>query len=782
MQTLTSPIASIGWIRIEFFNTQTARIRVNKSGTFEPTQSDILIRPDYQAIDFEQKELSPNALLVATNSLRIEIDTTSGALSFRDTKGQTLLKTNSSTPYSFEPTQVYRYLMDEESLILKETVDGERAEVKVKETVFDRDAWKARIHFDWTEQEALYGLGSHEEDYLNLRGKMQYVYQHNLKACVPVLVSTAGYGLLFHSECAMEFHDDSAGSFMELDTVDEIDFFFFLGPQPDQVIAQYRELTGRVPMQPKWLFGYCQSKERYKSQEEIVAIAREFRERQIPIDLIVQDWHYWPDGWGGKHFDATRYPDPSKLTEDIHALDIKVMISIWPNMMDSKNRPEMIAAGGMLNDHTIYDAFDEKARDLYWKQCSDGIFQHGFDAWWCDSTEPYIDDWGGENKRSSSDRAKGNIEEFKRHIDAARINAYSLYHSKGIYENQLREEPRKRVVNLTRSAYAGQQRYGTITWPGDPSANWETLAQNIPALLNFSASGCPYVTMDIGAFFVGTKEQWFWSGDYENGVEDLGYRELYTRWLQFGAFTPVFRSHGTDTPREPWRFGEPGTPFYDSILKFIKLRYRLLPYIYSLAGWTTQKHYTIMRPLAFDFPGDKRTHDCKDQFMFGPALMVCPITKPMYYEANSRVLTDTDKTRSVYLPKGADWFNFWTGDRYSGGQTITVAATIDTMPIFAKAGSILPIGPDLQHTGEKPSAKLIALVYPGADATFELYEDEGEGNGYQAGDFATTELKWNEASQTFQVSKTEGGYPGKLTTTPVQYASGTNGYNALSLP
>ncbi|MDQ8179377.1 TIM-barrel domain-containing protein [Pelagicoccus sp. SDUM812005] len=765
-QPFKSRLESGYWIQIDFPTAQTARVRVNPSGNFPSTASGILVNPEYQSCNYKKSQQSGIQEL-STGSLRLRLDSRDGQIHFFDEKGELRLQT-SEQPFRLQPSKVYRTIMDEDSLVLTETVDGERAMGKVKETIFDRDAYSGEIRFQLDANEALYGLGSHEESHLNLRGTHQYLYQHNLKACVPTLVSTKSYGLLFHAECAMEFDDRSDNCTLSLDTVEELDFFFYLGDTPDAVIAQYRILTGRASMMPRWAFGYWQSKERYKTQEEIVSVAREFRNRQIPIDLIVQDWHYWPDGWGGKHFDATRYPDPAKLCSDIHDLDMKVMISIWPNMMDSKNRPEMIAAGKMLNDHTIYNAFDPEARELYWKQAEEGIFQYGFDAWWCDSTEPYIADWEGDQKRDRHQRAALNIAEFKRHIDPAHINAYSLYHSQGIYENQLKSQPNKRVVNLTRSAYAGQQRFGTITWPGDPSANWETLRQNIAALLNFSASGCPWVTMDIGAFFVKSQEQWFWSGDYPEGVDDLGYRELYTRWLQFGAFTPVFRSHGTDTPREPWRFGEPGTPFYDSILKFINLRYRLLPYIYSAAAACHRKHDTLMRPLAFDFSEDEETYSIADQVMFGPSIMACPVTEPMYYRSGSAPVEETTRTRRIYLPAGTDWYDFWTGERFNGGQTIAVDTPIDTIPLFVKAGSIIPIGPELQHTGESPRNEVSILLYPGADTTFDLYQDDGETYAYEEGDFELTELSWDEALQTlssepndkrFSIILGEEGFP-----------------------
>jgi alpha-D-xyloside xylohydrolase len=352
-------------------------------------------------------------------------------------------------------------------------------------------------------------------------------------------------------------------------------------------------------------------------------------------------------------------------------------------------------------------------------------------------------------------------EEAKRYLDPEVINAYSLLHSQGIYEGQRTVTLRKRVVNLTRSAYPGQQRYATITWSGDIAANWETLRRQIPAGLNFCATGLPYWTSDIGAFFVKKKpELWFWCGDYDQGVDDLGYRELYVRWFQYGAFLPMFRAHGTDTPREIWRFGNPGELVYDTLVRYLRLRYRLMPYIYSLAGQVTHQNYTMLRVLPFDFRHDPNTHNIGDEYMFGPAFLVCPVTKPMYFAANSTLLEGEEKTRSVYLPSGSDWYDFWTGKRFAGGQTISADAPLETMPLYARSGSIVPIGPEIQFTGDQPDAPIELWVYPGHDGAFTLYEDEGDNYNYEQGRFATIHIAWNDSTRQMTLENREGGYPG----------------------
>ena len=313
------------------------------------------------------------------------------------------------------------------------------------------------------------------------------------------------------------------------------------------------------------------------------------------------------------------------------------------------------------------------------------------------------------------------------------------------------------MVNLTRSAYAGQQRYATITWSGDLAATWETLRRQIPAGLNFCVTGLPYWTLDIGAFFVKRKpELWFWCGDYDQGVDDLGYRELYARWFQYGAFLPMFRAHGTDTPREIWRFGNPGEPVYDTLVKYLRLRYRLMPYNYSLAGQVTHQDYTMLRVLSFDFRHDPNVYDIGDEYMFGPAFLVCPVTKPMYFAANSVPLKEVEKTRSVYLPSGNDWYDFWTGKRYSGGQTISADAPLETMPLYVRSGSIFPIGPQIQFTGDQPDAPIELWMYPGQDGEFTLYEDEGDNYNYEQGSFATIHIAWNESTRQLTLDDRRG--------------------------
>jgi len=521
------------------------------------------------------------------------------------------------------------------------------------------------------------------------------------------------------------------------EAADGIDYYFFYGPSIDQVMADYRHATGNAPMPPKWGLGYWQSKEKYNTQQEWLDIAAEYRNRKDPIDNIVQDWFYWdPSPWGSHKFDPKRFPDPAAAIAALHdQYNMHFMISVWGkfNPGTPTNQSEnynLLNSKGYLypenvNSDRFYDAFNPAARTLYWDLMRDQIFNKGVDAWWLDASEPEVN---MQAFRATQTEAG---------LGAQVLNAWPLMHTTAVSEGQLKAAPDKRVFILTRSAYAGQQRTGAATWSGDITASWQVFANQIPAGLNFGLSGIPYWTTDIGAFFV----------NYPGGHDNPEYRELYTRWFQFGAFCPIFRSHGTNTSREMWQFG-PETE--KTLLKYDNLRYRLMPYIYSQAWQVTSHGGTIMRALVMDFPGDVTARESKDEFLFGPSILVCPVTK---YQAASR---------DVILPKGTDWTDFWTGKSYKGGQTVSSATPIDTMPLFVRSGSIVPMGPYLQYAAEKPADPIELRVYPGADASFTLYEDEGDNNNYERGKYATIPLAWNERRKTLTIGERSGSFPGML--------------------
>ncbi len=694
----------------------------------------------------------------------VEIGLEKGNLFFFNRDHTLLLKEYEKQPYVLVEKPVYRNRFSNDAQVTHtQSVDGIRASAEACETYEDRVAYECKQSFVFDDSEALYGLGSHEEGYGNLRGRMRALYQQNMKATVPVLVSTKGWGLLFDLSCLMIFHDDAEGSYLWADCADELDYYFMGGGTYAAVMRSYARLTGQAALLPKYAFGYMQSKERYRDAEELIAVVKEYRRREVPLDVIVLDWCSWPEGqWGYKVFDPSRFSDPKALTDALHALGAKLMISIWPSMRgdENKDRDAMLSIGGMLGNRTVYDAFNPDARKLYWKQANEGLFQHGVDAWWCDCSEPFESDWHGMIKPEIHDRIRMNTEEAKKYLDPAKINSYSLFHSMGLYTGQRETGTEKRVVNLTRSSYAGQHRYATITWTGDVSSNWEVLKRHVPEGVNFCATGEPYWSTDAGGFFPMYGGAWFGAGDFNTGVNDLGFRELFVRWMQYSVFLPIMRAHGTGTPREIWRFGEKGEIFYDALEKAIRLRYALLPYLYSLAAECTLCGMPLLRAPALEFPHDIATRRTDDQMMLGGALLVKPVTRPMLYAPGSVKLEPADCMETAVLPDCPCWYALDTEERFGGGQTITFSAPLNRIPVFVRAGAILPTQTVLQYVGEDAHPPLTVTVYPGADGTFTLYDDAGDGYGYEQGECARIALTWNNADGALTLGAREGAYSG----------------------
>jgi alpha-D-xyloside xylohydrolase len=705
-----------------------------------------------------------SGLEFSTKALRISIDRSTGAFTYRTPTGELLVREPARGGKHLDSIEVRRSVFDAKTVVeQRSTVDGVRVDARDVRQVVDRRACHTKLEFAWAPGEALYGLGSHEEGMFDLRGKHQYLYQQNLKAVVPVIVSTRGYGVFVDCTSLMTFHDDPFGSYLWGDVDEELDFYFIAGPEFDHIVSELRRLTGEAPMPPKWSFGYLQSKERYESQAELLEVARDYRARDLPLDCVVLDWKSWSgEDWGQKTLDPERFPDPGGMTRQLHELGVRLMVSIWPVMRaGGADWLELAQAGHLLGNRATYDAFSRDARAMYWDQAERGLFSQGVDAWWSDCTEPFEADWTGALKPEPEERLRINTDEAKRYLDPEYINAYSLLHSEGIWVGQRSATSQKRILNLTRSAFLGQQRFGTVTWSGDVTATWETLRRQVAEGLSFCATGMPYWTTDVGGFFVGRRpDLWFWDGDFDAGVADLGYRELYLRWFQYAAWLPMLRSHGTDTPREIWRFGEPGEPVYDALVEALRLRYRLLPYIYSMAGWTTQRAYTMLRALAFDFRADPSVHEVSDEFMFGPAFLVCPVVRPIRFGPQSRPLEHIAPTRQVRLPEGADWFDLGTDRVFEGGQTLEVDLSLEHIPVYVRAGSIVPMGPVRQHVDDAPDAALEVHVYPGRDGAFTLYEDEGDGYAYETGAFATTDLTWDDATRRLTIGERIGRYRG----------------------
>ncbi len=543
---------------------------------------------------------------------------------------------------------------------------------------------------------------------------------------------------------------------------DGIDYTFVYGPELDDVIAGYRRLTGEAPMMPRWAFGFWMSRERYKTAKEVLTVLHGYRSRHVPIDNIVQDWQFWKKSeWGSHVFDPERFPDVEAWVKTIHeTFNAQVMISVWPKFHPGTANFEALDSAGYLyrrnleeqrKDHlghtyTFYDAFNPAARALYWSQIEAALLSKGFDAWWVDASEPEI-----VQDRHRSVAAHVAASETHMHPTALgtgsrMLNAYSLVNSQAIFEGLATSSPYQRPFILTRNGFAGQQRYAAASWSSDVSSTWTSLQRQLPAGLSFCLSGIPYWTLDIGGFAVPAKFS------RNPSAESLAeWYELNTRWFQLGTFLPLMRVHGQPPAREIWEFGGDGSPAYVAMSKFHRLRYRLLPYIYSVADAVTRRGSTLLRALVMDFRSDALARTIGDEFMFGPALLVAPV---MTYGARERM---------VYLPSSeGGWYDFWTGDHVEGGQVLMAEAALDTIPLYVRAGAIVPTGPELQYVDEKPANPITLYVFAGADGKFTLYEDQGRDNQYRQGRFSTIALSWRDASRTLSIGARQGWFAGML--------------------
>ena len=627
--------------------------------------------------------------------------------------------------------------------------------------------------FSLDKDEAIYGLGQQQKGKMIQRNLTLNMVQGNTDDYVPFFLSAKGYGLFWDNYSPTVFSDNQETTSFKSEVGEGIDYYFINGADADGVIAGMRTLTGRAPMLPLWTFGFFQSKERYKSQEELVDVVKKYRDLKVPLDGIIQDWQYWGSNylWNAMDFLNEEFPRPQKMISDIHNLNAHLTISIWNSFgPQTKQYRELDSIGALLNFSTwpqsgstlwppkrdypsgvrVYDPYNPSARDIYWKHLS---YMHslGIDGWWMDSSEPDHLDF----KPSDFDN-KTYLGSFRKVR-----NAFPLMTVGGVYTHQRAVDSSKRVFILTRSAFAGQQRYGANTWSGDVTASWTALRNQISAGLNFSLTGIPYWNADIGGFFL---------GNFPRKLNDPNYRELYARWLQFGTFTPMMRSHGADAPREIYQFGKKGDKIYDAVEKYINLRYSLLPYIYSTSWDVTHSNSSMMRALVMDFAKDKNALDINDEFMFGKSLLVAPVTEKMYVKpvaANGKDTVYAEdfsaiKTKQVYLPAGTNWFDFWTGEKYNGGQTISKAAPLDILPLFVKAGTILPVGPQVQYATEKKWDDLEIRIYPGADGHFVLYEDENDNYNYEKGAYTEIDFNWNDKTHSLTISERKGAFNSML--------------------
>lgn len=857
-------------LRVQLYSDNIVRIiKWHPKGTSEKLSLSVILNsiPEIK-IDVEEKN---DFILIKSSRLNLRISKTEGAIEYFDNNKNSILK--------------------------------EIGKPLFMPVIYNSDSgFTIQQNFKLSLDEGIYGLGQHQDGYFNYRGKKVILVQSNTEAANPFLISTKNYGILWDNYSKTIFEDNEKETFLWSDIGNNIDYYFIYGKNMDEVISGYRELTGKVPMYGKWAYGYWQSKEHYHTQDELMSVAEKYRKLQIPIDNIIQDWDYWngAENWSGMFFDKTLFPHPKEMCDKLHEMNFHIIISIWPALGPKTEIYSEMTKHGFLYrpigwaGFKYYDAFNPEANKIYWKYLKEGIYSKGLDGWWIDSTEP---DVVNATTKAASEYELKKMGSNYLGSWARYLNAFSLAMTNDIYKFWREETSTRRAYILTRSTFAGQQRNAATTWSGDIGASWEVYRRQISAGINHSMSGIPYWTFDIGAFVLGA-----YDGVFMNGGKDPAYQELYTRMFQFGAFCPIFRSHGSETPREIWEFGE----FTSALIKIDNLRYRLMPYIYSLAWKVTNDNYTIMRGLPMDFPDDKKTYNIDDQFLFGPSIMVSPVTKFMYYrppekselitseyfktpdgkpgllakyykDSNFKILSketidpnidfiwytgrpeyatdsaysvrwegklipketgkhqfhlvsydrkriilngDTlkivytsveqytepveleagkeydiiievqnnstgaakmrlfwktptifnkekskelnEKTRTVYLPANTIWYDFWTGEKFKGGKSIKLDAPIDKIPLLIKAGSIIPMGPFLQYSTEKPADPIELRIYPGADGSFTLYEDENDNYNYEKGIYSTIDFKWNDKNKTLVIGDCKGEFPGML--------------------
>ncbi len=720
-------------VEIQFYSPSMVRVlKWPEGNTFKKESLSVIKTPQKTSFRIKQSE---DELSLKSDILQVVLNLKNGKISFFTLKGEQLLSEK------------------ERGVMFTDFNDaGVKTYSVFQSFILDKD-------------EAIYGLGQQQNGKMVQRNIKLNMIQGNTDDYVPFFLSVKDYGLFWDNYSPTLFEDNPESTSFKSDVGDCIDYYFMYGGNADGVIACMRDLTGQVPMFPLWTFGYWQSKERYKSQDELVGVVKKYRELGVPLDGIIQDWQYWGNNylWNAMEFLNADFYNPQKMVDDIHNLNAHMIISIWNSFgPQTKQYKELDKIGALMDFQTwpqsgsdkwppnrdypsgvrVYDPYNPDARDIYWKYLNKGIFSLGMDGWWMDSSEPDHLDF----KPSDFDN-KTYLGSFRKVR-----NAFPLMTVGGLYQHQRSVSSDKRVFILTRSAFAGQQRYGANTWSGDVTASWDALRNQISAGLNFSLSDIPYWNSDIGGFFLSR---------FRKKLDDAEYRELYARWIQFGTFCPMMRSHGTDAPREIYQFGKKGDKVYDAIEKFINLRYSLLPYIYSASWDITTNQSTMMRTLMMDFGNDKQVLDINDEYMFGKSLLVCPVTKPMYSKETKEDFS-TLKSRELYLPKGTDWYDFWTGEKVTGGQTLSKETPIDIIPLYVKAGTILPIGPKVQYATEKKWDNLEIRVFEGANGEFTLYEDENDNYNYEKGLYSTIRFRWNNARHTLIIGKRQGDFPEML--------------------
>lgn len=747
-------------VSVEFYTPSIVRVVKVPIG-HEYTKNGLVVTAAPSEVDVVKKGNS-----VSSSELTLSIDPKTGSITFATKAGKVLLR--------------------EKSCSFEERKDGP-----------DAGAYRVTQSFTLDKDEAIYGLGTIQNGKMNRRGEHKLMEQSNLEDFQNVLQSVKGWGIFWDNYSRTQFDDDAVkGMSFSSEVGDCEDYYFMWGGSADGVIAQMRHLSGDVPMFPLWTYGFWQCKERYKSAKEVLSVVDTYRKLNVPLDGIIQDWQYWGSNylWNAMDFLTEEYADGEKMISDVHKKNAHFMISIWASFGPKTKAYRQLDEKGLMYDFQtwpqsgltfwpprmdypsgvrVYNAFSPVARDIYWQNLKN-LFDKGTDAWWMDSTDP---DFFNPTDADYDQKAGG--DKTWREMR----NAFPLATVRGVYEAQRKESEKKRVFIMTRSAFAGQQHYGSNMWSGDVNSSWDMLRKQIPAGLSYTLTGNPNFNTDIGGFFCGSYN----TKGSGSAPQNIQFQELFVRWMQYGLFCPVFRSHGADAPREIWQFGKKGEVVYDAIEKQIRLRYRLIPYLYSMAWQVTSNNGSYMRPLFSDFANDKQTWDIADEFMFGQSILAAPITEAQYTKEqiikddamtgwNKKEIKNDNENENVndnifsapgkatkYLPKGADWYDFWTNKKVRGGQKITLETQFDRVPMFVKAGSIIPLGEEMQYVGEKDWSNLELRVYPGKDADFTLYEDEGDNYNYEKGVHATIAFHWSDASRTLTIADRKGSYPGMLT-------------------
>ena len=760
--TMAALIASTAtWAQtVEFYTPSTVRIVKDNGQSAEKKSLVVIATPEKVKVS---KTTKGGETVYKSSALTVTVK--DGKVSFADSKGNLLTQEGN---WGFTPIQ-----------------NGP-----------DKGAYKVKQSWTVGADEGIYGVGLLQNGKMSQRGENRRMEQSNLEDYAHFYQTIKGYGIYWDNYSPTRLVTPAEGQAGTVELESEVgklvDYYFIYGGDADGVIREMRHLSGKVPMMPLWTYGFHQSRERYKSQQELLEVVRKYRELKVPFDGIIQDWQYWGSNytWNAMEFINEDFGQAQRMIDEVHKQNAHMSISIWASFgPETKAFRELKEKGLLFSFETwpqsglsfwpprmdypsgvrVYDPYSSEARDIYWKYLSN-LHKMGIDAWWMDSTDPDHHSY----KDSDLDEmcSMGSYRSVR--------NAFPLMTVGGVYDHQRAVDTGKRVFILTRSYFAGQQRYGSNTWSGDIGSSWENMRKQVPIMLNYTLTACPHVNVDIGGFFAGSYN----TQGANSGTRNPQYQELYVRWMQFGAFTPMMRSHGTEVYRELYYFGKPGEPVYEALVDAVRLRYRFLPYIYSQSWQVSKNDDSFMRALFMDFKQDKQTWNNNREYMFGRNVLVCPVLDPLYTqekivktdpmsgwdrkegkrETYAAVNWTEAKTYQVYLPAGAQWYDYWTGKKLDGGQTLQAAAPLSHAPLYVRAGSILPLGPDVQYANENKYDNLELVVYPGANATFTLYEDEGDNYNYEQGQYSTIPLTWNDRSRTLTIGKRTGTFAGMPTT------------------